>query len=237
MGMFDSMFGGGSGVDNSAAYAAYADAMRKQGDTYNPITNMGNQARGMSFDQYQRLVNNSNSVQDQIASGFSMSPYQKQMEDDVTQRMNYNAANTGMLNSGASQKALQDNLTNMTGQYENDYINRGMNSYNTGLSGYNTLSNMGFDSMGRQDNLYGQAAGADLYGTMSHNQYEAENQTDWGGMIGGLAGGAAGLYFGGPTGMSAGSQLGRSTFGNGGGGGSMFPSMNGGGYNSGGWSY
>jgi hypothetical protein len=254
MGMFDSMFGSGSStVNNSGAYAAYANAMRDRANAYNPIVDMGNQARGLSFDEYQRLVNNPNAVQDQVASGFYMSPYQKYMEDQTMQQMNYNAANTGMLNSGGAQKALQDELVNMTGQFENQYIDRGMDSYYKGLSGYNTLSDLGFRSMNAQDSLYQQAAMGDLQGTMSKNAYDASNATDWGSIIGGGLGAAGGAMMGGPRGAMMGAQMGTSAFGRGGGSGSgaggfsgMFPSMSGGGYgggtspnafNAGNWSY
>lgn len=226
MGMFDSiegqlspLWGGDShSVDNSKAYYEYANAMRQRAGAYDPIVNMGNDARNLSWEQYQRLINDPNSVQNQVAGGFSMSPYQKQLEDDVTQSMNYNAANTGMLNSGAAQAALQDRLTNMTGQFEDQYIDRGMNSYYQGLNGANTLSNLGFESMGRQDDLYGQAYGSDLFGTMSKNQYKA----DTGFNLGNYLKTGIGVGMGTMTGMPMG-----------GGGTSMFPSM----YNSGNWSY
>jgi hypothetical protein len=247
MGMFDDfssqlsgLWGGdSSSVDNSKAYYEYANAMKQRAGAYDPIVNMGNDARNMSWEQYQKLVNDPNAVQNQVASGFQMSPYQNYMEDQTMQRMNYNAANSGMQNSGPAQQALQDDLLKMTGQFENDYINRGMNSYNTGLTGLNTLSNLGFESMGRQDNLYGQAYGADLYGKMSKNQYKADTDFNLSGYLGTGIGAMAGTMAGGPAGGMQGAQMmsgrGRSGAGNQ----QTFPSMYGGGnnYNTGNWSY
>jgi hypothetical protein len=244
MGMFDDMSsqlsglwgGDSSAVDNSKAYYNYANAMRQRAGVYDPIVNMGNDARNLSWEQYQKLINDPNAVQNQVASGWSMSPYQNQLEDDVTQRMNYNAANTGMLNSGASQKALQDELTNMTGQFENQYIDRGMNSYNAGLTGANALSDLGFQSMGRQDDMYGQAAGADLYGKMSKNQYNADTDFNLSGYLGTGIGAMSGVMMGGPAGGMQGAQM-MGGGGNRSSGNTMFPSMNNGSYNTGGWSY
>ena len=238
MGMFDSISGqlsslwGGdsSSVDNSQAYYDYANAMKQRAGAYDPLVSMGNDARNLSWEQYQKLINDPNAVQNQVASGWSMSPYQNQLEDDVTQRMNYNAANTGMLNSGSSQKALQDELTNMTGQFENQYIDRGMNSYNTGLTGANTLSNLGFQSMGRQDDLYDQAYGADMYGKMSKNQYKADTDFNLGNYLGTGIGMGASMMTGVPM-MGGGMSGGRS------GGNTMFPSRQPNNYNTGGWSY
>lgn len=249
MGMFDSvssqlsgLWGGdSSSVDNSQAYYDYANAMRQRAGAYDPIVNMGNDARNLSWEQYQKLVNNPNAVQDQVASGFYMSPYQQQMQDQVTKQMNMNAANTGMLNSGGAQKALQDNLTSMTGQYENQYIDRGMNSYGAGLNGLNGLSNLGFQSMGRQDDLNSQAYGADMYGKMSKNQYKADTDFNLSGYLGTGIGAFTGMMAGGPMGGMQGAQMGGQMFGGGGGGGggsSMFPSRGGANnYNSGNWSY
>lgn len=209
-----SMFGGGeSGVDNSSALFDFAKAMRDRADAYDPWVKKGEQARDMSYEEYQKLIKDPNFLQDMISKGFYESPYQKYMQDQVTKRMNYNAANTGMLGSGAAQRALQDELTKMTGQFQNDYIGRGMNSYGLGLKGLEGLTDLGFKSMNAQDSLLEQAAAGQLQGQMGKNAYDAANETDWGAIIGGAIGTGAGAYFGGPQGAAMGGQMGSSLFG------------------------
>lgn len=254
-----SMFGSGSSTpDNSGAFAKYGDAMWARAPTYSPWVEAGTAARDRLQGEYGKLVDNPNWLQDQVSAGFYESPYQKYMQDMVTKRMNYNATNTGMLGSGAAQRALQDELTKMTGQFQNDYINRGISSYGQGLTGYQGLADMGFKALGAQNDLIEQAEGAFLKGEMSKNAYDAANETDWGSLIGTVGGGIAGGMFGGPMGAMSGAQAGKSLFGGGGGArsggmGGMFPMQSGGGgpnfgsgggspafnnyFNTGNWSY
>jgi hypothetical protein len=221
MGFMDSMFGGGeSSVDNSGAFADFSRQMRERMPVYDPWINTGSQSRDRLFDEYGRLTRDPNAVQDQVAAGFYESPYQKYMQDMVTKRMNYNATNTGMLGSGAAQRALMDELTKMTGQFENDYINRGMNSYGMGVQGYQGLTDLGFKALGEQTNLFEQAAAGDLQGQMSRNAYDAAQEANegnfWGNLIGTGGGAVIGGLFGGPAGAVSGASMGRSLFGGGG---------------------
>lgn len=240
MGMFDSIFGGGDGY--SDAFNNYANFMDQKAQRYNPWIDAGSRARDMNEAQYNRLINDPNAVQDQVAQGFSMSPYQKYMQDNVMKQMNYNAANTGMLGTGAANRALADDLTKMTGQFEDTYIDRGMNSYNRGLQGNEFLSDLGMKGLGAQDELYGQEAAAKLKGDMA----QADSDTNmWGNILGTVGGAVAGGMMGGPAGASMGSSMGSQIFGGGKGGGmggggmgggfdlsSIFGGMGGGGGNS-----
>jgi hypothetical protein len=226
MGMLDSIFGGG---DRSGAFKDYADTMGKNAERYNPWIDAGSRARDMNEAQYSRNINDPNAVQNQIASGFQYSPYQKFMLDNMTQRMNYNSANTGMLGTTQANQSLMDDLMKMTGQFQDTYIDRGMNSYNRGLQGNEFLQQQGMQGMGAQDNLYEQQAAARLKEKMAK---EDANSSMWGNILG-MAGAAAGAYFGGPMGAKMGSQMGQSMAG---GSGSAGDSM--GGYSpmpSGGW--
>lgn len=228
MGMFDSFFGGGSPKipDQSKDFYDYSDFMGGKADRYNPWVDAGNRARDMNEGQYSRLINNPNAVQDQVASGFQYSPYQKFMLGNTTNMMNYNAANTGMLGTTQANQSLMSDLLNMTGQYEDTYINRGMDSYNRGLQGNEFLQQQGMQGMGAQDNLYEQQGAARLKGDIAKQQSAYQNavqdQQDsnnmWGNIIG-LAGGVAGGMMGGPMGAQIGSSLGHSMFGGGSGGG------------------
>lgn len=250
-------------VSNKGAFDQFASSMQGAANRYNPIIETGNQARDLSMGQYQnliknnpseqynRLVSNPNAVQDQVAQGFAMSPYQKYLQDMVSKRMNYNSANTGMLGSGAANRALMDELTKMTGQFQNQYIDRGMQSYgqglsglegqySKGLSGLDSLNNLGFKGMGSQDSMLEQAYGGTLKGAMSENEtnqrnaemkymQEQKDKSDNAGMWGGILSGAgtiAGNIFGGPMGGQIGGFLGNKLGGmfNSGGGGGSSPS-------------
>jgi hypothetical protein len=218
MGLGD-IFGGGSG-DRSGAFNDYAQFMGNAANRYNPWIDAGNRARDMNEAQYARIINNPNAVQDQVAAGFSMSPYQKFMEDEMTRRMNNNAANTGMLGTSAANRSLMDDLLKMTGQFQDTYINRGMNTYNRGLQGNDFLSQLGMSGLNAQDNLLEQQAAAQLKGNIASQD---ANTGMWGDILG-LAGGVAGNFLGGPMGAKLGSSIGQSI--GGGSSGSFSPGVN-----------
>lgn len=215
MGFLNSVLGDGDG-DYSSAFGDYAKFMGDKANRYNPIIDTGNRARDMNEAEYRRNTQNPNEIQDKVAGGFNYSPYQKFMLDNVTDRMNYNATNTGMLGTTAANRSLMDDLLKMTGQFEDTYINRGMASYNTGLEGNKFLADMGFRGLGAQDALYEQQAAAQLKEAMAKKEAESSG---WGDLIGTVGGAVAGGLFGGPGGAAMGSSIGKSLFGSGGGGG------------------
>lgn len=200
MAFWDNLWGSDQG-----AFDDFANQMRDRSNQYNPIVDAGNRARGVNQGQYDQLINNPNFIQDKVSSGFYESPYQRMMQDMVQRRMNYNSANTNMLGSGAANRAMQNELTSMTGQFQNDYINRGLASYGMGISGNQGLMEQGMQGMGAQDNLLDQAAGAQLKGQQSANQAP---RNMWGTIIGGLGGAASGFMSGGWPGAVAGGARG-----------------------------
>jgi hypothetical protein len=211
------IFGGGDG-DYSGAFNNYAAFMGDKANRYNPIIDMGNRARDMNEAEYRRNIQNPNEIQDKVAAGFNYSPYQKFELDNITDRMNYNATNTGMLGTTAANRSLMDDLLKMTSQFQDTYINRGMNSYNTGLEGNKYLTDLGFRGMGAQDALYEQQAAAQLKAEMAEKEAESSG---WGDILGGVGGAIAGGLFG-PGGASMGSKIGSSLFGTGKNGGGNF---------------
>ena len=153
--------------DNSGAQGKYGDQMRDLAGTYNPYIERGNQAGDVLWGQNQRLVNDPNSVQNQVAAGYSSSPYQQMLLADNTRQMNANAANTGMIGSPLAQRALNDRNNTMTGQFMNDYVNRGMGSYAMGMQGMGQHQSMGFDALNHQNDYLSQGAGSDLQAAKS----------------------------------------------------------------------
>lgn len=220
MGFFDDLFG-----NQSDAFDDYENQMRDAAQRYQPWVDRGNQAGSRVFDEYGRLISNPNAVQDQVAAGFNMSPYQQYLLDQITKRMNYNSANTGMTGSGAADRALAAEINNMTGQFENDYINRGLGLYNTGLQGMAGLNEMGLRALDPQSNLLEQAAAARLKSQQSSQGAMAN-------MFGQVGGAIVGGLFGGAAGAGVGSKVGKNAMG----GNNMQPSQlpN---YNVGNWSY
>ncbi len=201
--------------DTQDAYNKYAQQMRdRAGQTeqnYAPWIERGRQGMDTAYGEYQRNIDNPNSVQDQIAGGYYQSPYEKYLRDKTTEGINNNAANTGMLGSGAMNRALQEQLSGITGQFMNDYVNRGMNSYGVGLQGMGHLGDMGFQANQQMNdavnNLYNQAAGGELQGARSASDARAKRMGGILGGIGGLAGGALGSIWG-PVGGAIGKWAG-----------------------------
>jgi len=148
--------------DQSGGFNNYADQMRQQSQAYNPYINRGNAAGDRQAFLSDWLTKNPNALQDQIASGYQMSPYQNNLLDTVTNRMNMNAANTGMLRSPLAQKALNDQANTMTGQFMNDYVNRGENNFGLGMQNYGMMNTLGMQGLTGQSDLLQQAAAANL---------------------------------------------------------------------------
>lgn len=166
LGIGGSVLGGMFG-DQSGAFDDASAAFRAQAARYDPWVKRGDEAAQTGLGEYNKLVQNPNFLQDMITKGFFVSPYQKEMENRVTQQMNMNAANSGMIESPSAQRALNDSIGNMTGQFMDNYINRGMQSYGQGLQGLNQTAQMGMGAMGAQDGLLEQGIGASLKGAQS----------------------------------------------------------------------
>lgn len=202
-------------TSNKGAFDKYAAEMDAASKRWDPWMERGNMAGQEGYDAYHRDLNDPNYMQDKIASGFAMSPYQQYMQDQVTKRLNYNSANTGMMGSGAAQRALMEELTKNTGQFQNEYINRGLGLYSQALGGMNAIANQGIEAGGHQDQLIQEAAGGRLKGEMGENETNDRNQAALSareagmkGAILGAAGTVVGTYFGGPTGGQVGGQMG-----------------------------
>lgn len=217
---FEDFMGGGTGKDpytsNRGAFDDYGQAMQKEHDRLNGYFNRGNQAGEASYNAYNRDINDPNYMQDKIAGGYQQSPYQKMLLDQVTKRLNYNSANSGMMGSGAANRALMQELNAQTGQFQNEYIQRGLGLYGQGLKGMDTLGGYGLEAAKTQADLAQEAAGGQMKGKMSENETGDRNRASntqrgsnmWGTALG-AAGGIVGGIYGGPIGAAAGSAAGR----------------------------
>ena len=182
MSFFD-FFGGGN---TAGAYDQYGNQTRQLASNYNPFIHNGAQAGQWMLPTLHQDMSNPNSVQDQWAAGFKMSPYQQNVLNSVTNHMQAMGANSGMLGSGQLQKALQNQLSNDVGQFQNDYVNRSMQLHNMGLNGLGNFYQTGFNALNNKNNFLNQANQAQLQGNINRATQGARN-------FGGLLGAAGGI--------------------------------------------
>lgn len=201
---------------NKAAFDQYGQEMDQAAARYNPYFDRGNQAGEAAFNAYSRDVNDPNYIQDKAAAGYNTSPFQQMLLDQITKRMNYNSANSGMQGSGAANRALMEELTKNTGQFQNDYVNRSLGVYSKGLDGLDKQQDFGLRAGEAQDELKQEGAGGRLKGAMSENETNDRNNASNSqrgsnifGSIVGIGGGIAGNLMGGPMGGSIGSTIGQ----------------------------
>lgn len=159
------------GIEGQNAHNSAADELRKKFEEYageyNPYIERGHQAGNQYLDQSQWMIQNPNALQDMIAQGYQASPYQNLLLDMTRKQMNANSANTGMIRSPVAQQALNDRMNEMTGQFMNDYISRGMNTYGLGYGGLNTLNQMGMQGQNARSNLLSQAVNGYVNNTLA----------------------------------------------------------------------
>jgi len=155
--------------DNQGAYDDAYNAFNQQAQRYNPWIERGNRASDLAFQQYQQNAQNPTFQQDAIARHWQQSPFQTQLSDALTKRMNMNAANSGMIMSPVAQDALNKQLNTQTGQFQQDYVNQGLDQYNKSLGGLSQIGQSGLTALDSQGNLITQGIGARLGGSISHN--------------------------------------------------------------------
>jgi len=154
--------------DNSQALQKYAQRINDLGHSYDPSVQGGKTAFGDLGKQLGMLLSNPAFMQNKLAGEFQQSPYQKSMIHQVTNQMNNNAANTGMLGSGAANNALAGQVSNDVGQFENNYINQGLGQYDHGLNQGDFMSNLGMNGLNSANQYFQQGDQARLMADMSH---------------------------------------------------------------------
>ena len=65
--------------DQSKAFDEYGRERDESARAYDPTIDRGEQAGQMTWEQYQRLMNDPNFIQDQVARGYEISPYQQML--------------------------------------------------------------------------------------------------------------------------------------------------------------
>lgn len=153
--------------DQKGGFDRFDRRMMEQAGKYNPWIDRGNSAGDKALSEYNWLTDNPNALQDEIAAGYEMSPYQKYLLNNTQTMINNNAANTGMITNPAIQAMLGNELNMQTGAFMNDYIGRGMNTYGQGLAGLGQMNQMGLGALDNQSNLVEAAAAGGLKGDQS----------------------------------------------------------------------
>lgn len=156
--------------DQSNAFNPYAQNMFGLAQSYNPYMNLGMQNMNAVSGEAQNMVNNPAAEQNMLASQYYASPYQQRLMQNTTNMLNANAANTGMLGSQAAQKNLGNNLMDMSGQFQQQYVDTGLNQFNKGMGYQMGLGNMGLQALQGRNELMGQGYGAQLQGARSQDQ-------------------------------------------------------------------
>lgn len=153
--------------DQKGAYDRFDRRLMDQSNKYNPWIDRGNAAGQKAQGEYDWLVDDPNALQDEIAAGYEMSPYQQYLLNNTSRMINQNAANSGMITNPAIQAMLGNELNMQTGSFLNDYLDRGMNTYGQGLAGLGQTAQMGLGALDNQSNLVHEAAGGGLQGDKS----------------------------------------------------------------------
>lgn len=176
--------GGFLSPDQSSAYNQYADTLNQLAQAYNPYVNIGEGGLkgGAALTGLNALF--PTLPENRMAASFQMSPYQQQMQQNLMNQMNANAATTGMLGSTAQDAALQNALASQYNQMQQQYINRGTNQYNQAINNMYRLAGMGMQGLGRQTGLEQEAALGSLRSDLSQQPWQQTLTGALGGAIG-----------------------------------------------------
>jgi hypothetical protein len=181
------MFAGG-GHDPYQAAAGYFDKIPSTIQPYfQPYINAGQQALPQLQSHYGNLLNDPTHMMNQIGAGYQQSPgYQFQMNQGMN-AVNNAAAAGGMLGTPSHEFDAASMASGLANQDYYNYINHGLQQYQTGLAGTENLNQTGYNA---SDNLAGALANNLMtQGNMRFSGAAAQNQSqgsNWGNLLGGL---------------------------------------------------
>lgn len=153
---------------------------------YQPYIDAGHNALNTVNTQYGNMINNPTGEMNAIGSTYQQSPGYKYQVDQSIGASNRAAAAGGMAGSPAEQQAVAKNVNQMANQDYYNYVDRGMNSYNAGVSGMQGINQMGY---GASNELAQSLANA----LMSQAQLQYAGQANQNQMNGGNQGAAMGM--------------------------------------------
>jgi hypothetical protein len=115
----------------------------EMGQYMNPYIEAGRQAIPTLESQYSALLKDPTALMSRIGSQYKASPGYQYNVDQATQAANRAAAAGGMAGSPAEQAELAKTITGLSSQDYNEFMNRALGLYGTGLSGYGGLERGG----------------------------------------------------------------------------------------------
>lgn len=212
LGALGGFLGGSQTPDYQKAAGQYQQQLSGLTQNLQPFIQGGQQGQQQAIDaaQQQQTLGQQQmahpaALENQLATGFVASPYQHQMQTNLANMMNANAATTGMLGSTSANAALQNQLGTMQNQWMNQYMDRGTQMYGLGtqtsnlgtgnlLNIYHTMMNQGFSAQQISDELQAQGFMAQMQGAMMPTQQQGGITGALGGALGSLGkGGLAGI--------------------------------------------
>lgn len=211
-----SMFGKPSYQNPADAAMPYLNQVPGQiSNYYQPYSNTGRGAMNQYYGQMQNLgtPQGAMDVFNQMAGGYSESPWAKQQTDQMTQSMGQLGAASGMAGTPSMQLALANQIQGITSKDQQNYQNMVSGLYGQGLGGLQDLTHLGYqaDSSHAEDLIKNLMAQAGLSYSGAANQNNYNSALAQGGMnnLSGLLGAGGSLYqmlFGGgiPSGFASG---------------------------------
>lgn len=196
--------------DPSEAYDKYAQQLQQLMAQYGPYRSAGLKSLRDLMGRYSEGLNNPAFLENELAGSYRESPYAKAQSQYLTNLMNQNAAATGTLGSSYAASNLSDQLQRLLSRDEQNYIDRGIGTYNRALGGEEGINTMGYNALGQQTALGQQAALGQLKGQL-------QKQSGLGSLLGGGLG-LLGDFLLGPEGSlsdllgNLGSELGNALF-------------------------
>ena len=178
--------------DYGPAFQQYGQELGDISKQYDPFIQGGEQAFGKYGNLSDLLTTDPTHFINQISAGYKESPYQQQMDKNLSRMMNYNSATTGMLGSTAAQSALQNQLAGQQNQFQQQYINQGLSQLGMGMGGLQDISHLGFQGLGKQTGLEQEGAMARARAAMQQAQQGAQ-PGGFGRFMQGAAGGILGF--------------------------------------------
>ena len=163
MGWWNDLWG-----DNSQAYGKYENELQGLAKGYDPYTQAGQKTLADLLKQGNMMTNSPWQLEDELQSHYNQSPGFQYAQNQITQRMNNNAALSGMGGTGAENASLQKALTGNLEQNMDQYVDRGINTYNQGLNTEGNINQMGYNALGQKNQLMQGGYQAGLQGDISH---------------------------------------------------------------------
>lgn len=155
--------------DTSGAYSNYSDEQRQLAQDLNPYIKDGKISLNNLLSQFQKETNNPAFLENELASSYKPSDYYKQQAKYLTGQLNSNAAAEGTLGGSYAANNMAATDDRLLSQDENNYIDKGMQTYGQGISGEEGINNEGFNALGQQNNLLTAANQAEMQGKIAHD--------------------------------------------------------------------